>query len=566
MKSTVNKEVNTESTPNDTKKENKVISFIKKNKIIIAAVAIIAITILAISIVSYEKERKERVNAEYMSIDGTSISVLEYTYQYNLFLSDFLAEYGSQLSDIGLDTSLPFNEQYMSDGETSWETYFSKNTIQNILETNFLYDEALEKSFVYDNLETDVEQNMEKLKTTAEGKNLSFSKYLSSYYIQGTREAEIKLIIEKQIIAEQYGEEYKSNLDISEDTINQYYEQNKNDYDLVDFRCFKISVFDVYSDMIAEVSSSSISNNNVELKNTESTETTETAETEVVESAKEETTEATIETTKTGDSEESSDEMTVAELVETKDYLKAKENALTTAQDFYNQVYDEDTFRTLCMEYATEETLDAYTNQDASLQSGMAYADVPASLSKWLFDSAREEKSTAIIYDDDTLSYYIVYFKNRYKNETNYVSVKNIFLPFVSTNLTDFTFSDEDKETVKTQADSIIAEWETTEKKEKDFDNLISKYSLSSVISKSEYSNVEKNDLPVTISEWCYSTDRKAGDYTVTNDDSGYYITYFIGAGNAELNAAIREDIVSKKYTTYLQELLNTHEIKYTNN
>ena len=290
---------------------NKIKRFFVEHKWPTIAVIFFVFLISIISIVSYENERKETVFAPYILIDDTQITAIEFAYHYNLYLSDFIEQYGNSTQQFGFDLNKPFEEQTLSDG-TTWAEYFNNKALENILEINFMYMEAQANNYTSDDLENKIENEINKLKNTAEVKGIKFKKYLSETFIKNTKEKDLINIIEKIIVAKEYKEKFKTEYNVTDKDIEQYYLANKKDYDNVDFRIFKFSVYDEYTKLISNKSQSStvISEDNQSDEGLE---------------------------------------------LDNEVYNKAKETVLKTANDFYNQVYDEETFKELSIKYTDDE-------------------------------------------------------------------------------------------------------------------------------------------------------------------------------------------------------------------
>jgi hypothetical protein len=189
---------------------------------------------------------------------------------------------------------------------------------------------------------------------------------------------------------------------------------------------------------------------------------------------------------------------------------------------------------------------------------------VPTALKEWLFEKNKETKSTAIIYDEETLSYYVVYFIDRQKNLTEYVHIKNIFIPYETSDEITFTITEEDKEKTKNQTDKIIEEWENSDKTTETFSEIAKKYTKNHS-NKINYFNYLKEQLPPIFADWAYSSERNPGDYEVFDDENGYYITYFDKNSESVLSEKIKNEIIENKFYDLMKEMISTHSINFPN-
>lgn len=494
----------------------------KKIKIIIVLLVVAAICITDFKMRSayYERKRVARVNEPYMSINDKQITTSEYKYAYSLCMNEFLSKYGNKLKEIGLDTSRPFGEQIQDEksGKT-WEDFFNTMAQQKIVEINFMYDKSVEENYRYENLDSSIDSIIKNMERNAESDNTSLDDYLAESFVRGIKTEELKPILEKYETAENYISSYKDGMDITNEEIEEKYNNNKSSYDLVTYRVYTMPISDEYQKLLKEAGkdASRLSGNEVIVTNSE-------------------------------------------------EFKEAKKKTRKTADEFYKQVYDEETYKELCIKYSEENSAKKklYEESDYSLHIQENSDTISNVLSEWLYDEARTEKATAVIYDKDNLCYYIVYFINRQKNDGNTVTIKNIFLPFVSTDLNTYRFSEADKKKVQDQADQIVSEYNNSGRTEKDFDRLIEKYNknLYNTGGNGVYTVSSKNDLPYTIRDWCYEEGRKAGDINMVSDDSGCYITYFAQNAQTGYDEKVRNDVELDKYHKYLNEKLNECKIK----
>ena len=515
------------------RKFSNIIAAISSHKILIIAITVFLAIICAISFISYETKRKELIFSTYATVNDYKISNLEYMYYYQKFKSDNMSQNSSYFSNLEIPKGELLEQQIYNEetGET-WGDYFSKYGFQYLLELHFVYELALENNYVLDNVDKLVEKEIDNLKHNALDKNISFKKYLSDTFIKDVKEKEIREVIKKYIISINYKDEYKNSIEVTQDEIDQYYEDNKDKYDVVSYRIYSFSVYKEYLSIINNNATSSATDTNT---NSES------------------------------DKEDEEETLTKEEILESPEFIKAKDTMLQNATDFYNQVYDDETFKTLCLSQITDEAeKEKYKEKDSSLKTNITSEDVPDALKDWLFDNNRETKSTAIIYDEETLSYYVIYFVERQKNLTEYVQIKNIFIPYETSDEITFTITEEDKEKAKNQADKIMEEWNASDKTSKTFSEIAKKYTKN-YNKKIDYINYLKEELPPVFAEWSYSSERNPGDCEVFNDNNGYYITYFDKNSESVLSEKIKAEIIENKFYDTMKEMSNTHSINFPN-
>lgn len=161
------------------------------------------------------------------------------------FYSDFYNtynQYGSYFSAMGLD---PFSSMQAQayDEETSWFDYFLNNTA-NAVQSYILYAEAAKAdSFVLDDINELIDDQIDALKETAENAKKDFDTYLLNTFGPGIKESDIRDALELQIYASKYYEKVeKAYADsLNDEDYEEYYEANKTTLDKIDYRSYTIS-------------------------------------------------------------------------------------------------------------------------------------------------------------------------------------------------------------------------------------------------------------------------------------------------------------------------------------
>ena len=150
---------------------------------------------------------------------------------------------------------------------------------------------------------------------------------------------------------------------VTNDDITEYYENNKNSFDVVSYRIFSFSTTDYAKDVA-----------------------TDTEENEVL--------------------------------------IKASERAKQEAMNFYEGTFDENTFKNNCISFSVSDNIKStYENEDRSLKVGISYDSLNESISQWMFDSEREYGDMSVIYTPEQEMYSVVYFVNRAKNISQTVKI-----------------------------------------------------------------------------------------------------------------------------------------------
>lgn len=242
---------------------------------------------------------------------------------------------------------------------------------------------------------------------------------------------------------------------------------------------------------------------------------------------------------------------------------KAMQNAKEKALNFYNNVYDEETFINLCVEYSGLET---YKTEDKSLYKNKSFNDISGVISDWLF-KCTEEKQTTLIEDNDNHSYHIVYFINKNRDETSTVSMRHILVTPKISNITDYLPTEEDYQNALNKVEDIKEEFISKGANEDNFKELAIEYSEDKGTSYNGglMANVSNGEWGTEIDNWLFSNDRQYGDYEILKSAYGYHLIFFIEKGEPSWKFNIRLALNSQKNDEYIENLLLNYPITYPN-
>ncbi len=200
---------------------------------LIIAVVIIAI-VAAIGVSAYLKN--QRVNGTYVEVGDRKVTGLEYDYYYNASVNSFLASYASFLPYMGLDTTVDFAEQAYSE-TMSWKDEFDRMSIISMQQIFALSKEAKEKGFTYDT-EAEYKAHVARLEEAAKTEGVSLAEYYKTSFGTNATVDNMEEIIKEGIYTNAYKQELLKQNVPTADEIAAHYEENKNDYDNVDYRTF----------------------------------------------------------------------------------------------------------------------------------------------------------------------------------------------------------------------------------------------------------------------------------------------------------------------------------------
>lgn len=542
----------------------------KKEKTIIKIGCILAV-VICVCIAAWKfYDNYQEKHGPYITVGSHEIQKAEFDYYYYSSLNSFASTYGSYLSYFGLDTSKPLDQQQYSDTMT-WDDYFQQQAVNQLKNVYALTDEANEKGFEYD-ASSDYDDMVTSIQSYAQQQGVSEDEYCKSVFGSDATLEGIKPYVEMSGLASAYYNDVEDNIEVTDDEINTYYDENKDNYDSVDYRVCKIE-----ADMPEE-----------------ETEAETEAQTEAAaESTSETTAESASETAVTESQTETESETMSAE--ESEAAAKAEEEAKAAAMaeakakadEMLSKIKDEASFEKVYDKYASDTSVDSL-NTDKKKSSIS-----PTDVANWLFEADRQAGDTTVIEDTSNNAYYVVYFKDRYLDHTKTVDVRQILIS-ADTSSSDAAETDETetaaagetemaetesaeaqeqakedaKAAAKVKAEQILKDWKSGDATEDSFAELAKTYSddTGSNTNGGLYEAVKEGQMVTNFNDWCFDASRKPGDTGIVESDYGYHIIYFIGDDAEEWHVNIADTITSNKLNDYMSNLTADIEVKDSRN
>ena len=530
----------------------------KKEKTIIKTGCILAV-IICVCIAAWKfYDNYQEKHGPYITVGDHEIQKAEFDYYYYSSLNSFASTYGSYLSYFGLDTSKPLDQQQYSDTMT-WDDYFQQQAVNQLKNVYALTDEANEKGFEYD-ASSDYDDMVSSIQSYAQQQGVSEDEYCKSVFGSDATLEGIKPYVEMSGLASAYYNDVQDNIEVTDDEINTYYDENKDNYDSVDYRVCKIE-----ADMPEE-----------------ETEAETEAQTETVAESSSETA-VTESQTETESETMSAEESEAAAKAEEEAKAAAMAEAKAKADDMLSKSTDEASFEKVYGDYATDASTD-------SLNTGKKKSSIsPTDVANWLFDADRQAGDTTVIEDTANNAYYVVYFKDRYLDHTKTVDVRHILIS-ADTASTDTAETAEtetaaagETETAETEsaeaqeqakedakaaakikAEQILDDWKNGDATEDSFAELAKTYSDDSGSNTNGglYEAVKQGQMVTNFNDWIFDASRKPGDTGIVESDYGYHIIYFVGDNKEEWYVNIKDTITSNKLNDYMADLTADVEVK----
>ena len=314
---------------------------------------LVCIIVLVVGSVGTNIYKKQKVfHGTYVKVGDYDLTQLEYDYYFNSAANNYISTYSYLLSYMGLDASRDYDEQIYS-GEMTWKDFFDQMAVAQIKEVKALKDDAAKTGFTFDEA-AEYKTFQDNFSQAAATAGVSEAQYYKNLYGEYATRKNVESFVKDTLLASAYYQKLTDDRTPSQEEIDAYYEENKMNYDTVDYRSFTFSSADI------------------------------------TESSEEEERTAAVE-----EFQKSAEEFQTR-LEEGEDF-----NALCA-----EYAADEET-------KANYEN----TESDYSLTQGVNYANAYYVYSEWLFDEARTEGETTVVPDQANGRCYVLRFEGRNKDE-----------------------------------------------------------------------------------------------------------------------------------------------------
>ena len=205
-----------------------------RSKIITAVAAVLVVAFIAYFPISTHIA----TTSTYAKVGDNNITQVEFDYYYNLGFINFLNQNSYLLSYIGLDTTVALDQQMYGE-YTTWDDYFQQAAIKNIMQTKALVAEGKAKGFEYDTTE-DVETHIAMLEESAASADTTLKNYISTTFGKYATIKRLTPVLEESYYASAYYEYVSDSLEITDEELTEYYTENKNSYDSVDYKLITV--------------------------------------------------------------------------------------------------------------------------------------------------------------------------------------------------------------------------------------------------------------------------------------------------------------------------------------
>lgn len=196
-------------------------------------VGIALIVAIVAFIASFPIKTAIKLNKVLFTVGGKQIRQVEYDYAYNNVKSTYMNNYGSYLSYYGLTEDADESKVWYSQ-DLTFKDYFDQLTIDQMKQ-----DIALEKNMKADGYTYDATEDYKNfitlLEMAAKNSGVSASTYIKNNYGEYATKSRLKPFIKLSFELGEYYNTIVDGLAPSDADVQKYYEENKADYDSVDY-------------------------------------------------------------------------------------------------------------------------------------------------------------------------------------------------------------------------------------------------------------------------------------------------------------------------------------------
>ncbi len=224
---------------------------LQREKVIFRAVGagVLAGIIIAVAVIF--GTRYNRIHNKFISVDGSNISQIEFDMYYNVSKNALMSQsfYGSMTmadyySYMGYSSSQNDKSQTNSQTGKTWYEYFADNALTTIKEYKALIKDADAGGYEYTTGDDDYADFTQQISDAASDAGKSIKDYYKQSLGQYATESNVKKYVMEYLKANAYQRELTDGFAATDDEIKNYYEENKDIYDQVDYREFTVTAVD----------------------------------------------------------------------------------------------------------------------------------------------------------------------------------------------------------------------------------------------------------------------------------------------------------------------------------
>ncbi len=458
--------------------------------------------------------------ATAVSVAGRDYGPTDVAYYYTAAMN---SEYSS--SSGAFDPQGDLRTQYVDEAQTqSYHDKFLQSAIESLTSAAALENAAAADGYTLTDADkAAVEANIESMKSTAQQYNYDYASFLKANYGRYMTASAYKTCVERAALINGYYSSKLEAVDVTDEALKTYYEENAASLDSYSFRT-------VYIDGSAPSGTDS-----------------------------------------DGNAVEPTEEETAAAL------QAAKVKADQFAKEVEQAADPEAKFVELAPDYVAESSRENYkSDPDYSLASGIVGSNLTGinayyygiTYGSWLMEDGRKSGDVTVV--EGSSGYTVVLFVDRSLDESNTADIRHILVKAALVDADDPATADVDESKVptqealdaaKTEAESLLAQWEGGDKTAESFGTLAEANSDDggSAANGGLYEHVYEGQMFTAFNDWILDPARQPGETTLIENpqsgQQGWHAVYFQGWNDPLWKLTATSALQSEEMTTWLDSL-----------
>ena len=210
----------------------------QRDKRIAQVVGILVLIGLACWLISFPVRSWLTVHGTYVVVADEKVSKVEFDYNYYTVLNNYVSTNGYFLSLMGLDLSGDLSTQMYSSSLT-WQDYFEEMAVNNLVTGIAMRRDMEAANFTYDE-SAEYESFVAMLEQAAKERGVSLKEYVKDFYGPYATLDRVEGYIRENLKTSAYLDAVAKDRAPSDADIQAYYEENKNNYDRVDYHMIQV--------------------------------------------------------------------------------------------------------------------------------------------------------------------------------------------------------------------------------------------------------------------------------------------------------------------------------------
>ena len=211
----------------------------EREKKIATAVGVLVLIGLICLVLSFPIRSWLTVHGTYVIVDGEKVPRVEFDYNYYTALNNYVSVNGYLLSLMGLNLEGDLSTQMYSE-TLSWKDYFDELAVNNLKSSIAVKRDMEAAGFTYDESE-EYEHFVESLRQAAQAEGHSFEEHVKEFYGPYATMKRVEDDIRGDLRISAYLDSVAESNAPSDEDIQTYYEENRDDYDCVDYHMITVN-------------------------------------------------------------------------------------------------------------------------------------------------------------------------------------------------------------------------------------------------------------------------------------------------------------------------------------